>query len=524
MINIPKLQPFKRFCITIGAIPATYIESLSYYETLLWLCKYLQDTVIPAVNTNAAAVTELQTAFETLQSYVDSYFDNLDVQEEINNKLDDMVEAGTLQDIITAYLQVSGVLAYDTVNDMVNASNLINGSFTKTYGKLSVNDTKGAFYKIRTVTNDDVVDGENIIAMETSNTLVAEKMQDPYITIFVGDSYGVNLSQHDGWVQKYVDSYGLTLDYDAINICVGNSGFSDPNGGDNTYLNNLQTYTADIDKSKVTKIIVAGGYNDRTKSATQIEELVSTFMSYVKNNFPNAKVYVGMIANDGNIDPFHGTSVNYREWIAIQVLNGYKSAEKYGAHYLNGVELVMHNYYLFDSYDYVHPNENGVVELAKAIHQAENGSYNLVSTTMYDGIGLRTAGGDGYTKSSDVNTINVNIIGYKYSGIFNIKTTGSLTFTNYQLMNATDTSINVTIGTYTGELKYFRYTNYLSEIPVRMLLTLYNSADICYVTGKLVFNKDGNIVLTINNDKVGTRYISGVSFLGSSYSLPLLAQ
>lgn len=104
MINPVNLRPFKHFCITIGNLPTSYVDSLSYYEMLEWLCHYLQDTVIPAVNTNAEAVTELQNLYVELKNYVDNYFENLDVQEEINNKLDEMVEDGVLLDIITPYI------------------------------------------------------------------------------------------------------------------------------------------------------------------------------------------------------------------------------------------------------------------------------------------------------------------------------------------------------------------------------------------------------------------------------------
>lgn len=48
-------------------------------------------------------VTEYITKFTELKDFVDNYFDNLDVQEEINNKLDDMVEDGTLQALFAGY-------------------------------------------------------------------------------------------------------------------------------------------------------------------------------------------------------------------------------------------------------------------------------------------------------------------------------------------------------------------------------------------------------------------------------------
>lgn len=98
---VGKLNPFAKFCCTIGNLPTSYMISLTYEEQLIWLCNYLEKTVIPAVNTNAEAVQELQELYVVLQNYVDNYFENLDVQEEINNKLDDMAESGQLQQIIS---------------------------------------------------------------------------------------------------------------------------------------------------------------------------------------------------------------------------------------------------------------------------------------------------------------------------------------------------------------------------------------------------------------------------------------
>lgn len=98
------LPPFKRFCMTIGELPSSYVETMTYYEMVLWFTKYLSDTIIPTVNNNAEAVTELQNLFVELQTYVNNYFDNLDVQEEINNKLDEMATDGTLEELIGEYL------------------------------------------------------------------------------------------------------------------------------------------------------------------------------------------------------------------------------------------------------------------------------------------------------------------------------------------------------------------------------------------------------------------------------------
>lgn len=50
-------------------------------------------------------VDEYIAKFVELKDFVDTYFENLDVQEEINNKLDEMVEDGTMSQLLEPYLQ-----------------------------------------------------------------------------------------------------------------------------------------------------------------------------------------------------------------------------------------------------------------------------------------------------------------------------------------------------------------------------------------------------------------------------------
>ena len=104
------VSTLKRVCMSIGALPSSYLESMSYYEMLVWFTKYLTEEVTPAVNNNAEAVKELQ-------SYVEHYFDNLDIQEQVDNKLEDMVEDGTLANIINQEI-------FSNLNDRVSALEL----------------------------------------------------------------------------------------------------------------------------------------------------------------------------------------------------------------------------------------------------------------------------------------------------------------------------------------------------------------------------------------------------------------
>lgn len=185
-----------KFCFTIGMLPTSYKESLTYEEQILAIGHYLETTVYPAINNNAEALTELQGLFVALEDYVNNYFDNLDVQEEINNKLDDMVKQGTLQEIIADYLNSKAIFGFDSVADMKNATNLINGSYAKTLGYHSKNDGGKALYKIREITNDDVVDEMTIIEInDSANDLIAELIVDSEINIKKLGAYGDNI--HD---------------------------------------------------------------------------------------------------------------------------------------------------------------------------------------------------------------------------------------------------------------------------------------------------------------------------------------
>ena len=180
--DIKIISPFKYLCMTVGNLPSSYIESMSYYEALTYMEKLLEKEIIPALNNNSIALEELQ-------NYVVHYFDNLDVQEEINNKLDEMAEAGTLQEVIGEYLDSVGLVIFNTKADMISSENLINGSRCKTLGTTTYNDGYGEIYMIRTITSGDIVDNYNIVALNVSNTLIAERIPnhtETDITNFIG--------------------------------------------------------------------------------------------------------------------------------------------------------------------------------------------------------------------------------------------------------------------------------------------------------------------------------------------------
>ena len=103
---------------------------------------------------------------------LENYIKNLDLQDEVNNKLDEMTQDGTLQEIVASYLNSKAVFCFDNVASMKSATNLIDGSYAETLGFYSINDGGKALYKIREITNSDVVDETTIIAL-SDETLIA---------------------------------------------------------------------------------------------------------------------------------------------------------------------------------------------------------------------------------------------------------------------------------------------------------------------------------------------------------------
>lgn len=102
-------------------LPLVYDDSLSYYEVLCKVVNYLNNVIQNVDNLNDS-VNSTNQSFETLkgyvnttkdtlintynklQEYVNTYFDHLDVQQEINAKLDAMADSGELTNLLAPFI------------------------------------------------------------------------------------------------------------------------------------------------------------------------------------------------------------------------------------------------------------------------------------------------------------------------------------------------------------------------------------------------------------------------------------
>lgn len=310
--NIPqkdydKLTPFKWFMKqNFPFIEATY-EALDNYGLL---CK-----VIEKLN---EVVHSEQTVQENVQ-YMYDFLNNLDVQDEINNKLDEMAESGELAEIINEHI-------FDELN--TNLNNLTNR-----------------------VSNDEIKP-----------------------TVFIGDSYG---QVTDSWIDKVGHKLGLVGGETMFKIAQGQYGFSSPS---RKWLDLLQERESMIpDKTAIRRFIVCGGLNDSEYTAYLAGD-ITAFVNYVKTNYPNAHIYLGCIGWSkvaGSVTQRN----NMQKVLHLYQRAGDLFGLGQGISYLSGVEYVMHEYAYYDETE-THPTSAGQIFLAEAIYNALYGKANWTEANV----------------------------------------------------------------------------------------------------------------------------------------------
>ena len=187
-----KLNNFWAWCQKV--LPLVYDDSLSYYELLCKMLRYMNEMIRNQDNMYQD-ISDLQDAFKQLQDYINNYFNSLDVQDEINNKLDELVNNGTLQSILMTHFKMGNALYIG--NSYLNGTGSSNGNsgiyeltkhlFYKSYAYSS----GGAGFYLTAQSSKTFIDLINDAISELSND---EKNGITHIIVLsaIGDSRYVN--------------------------------------------------------------------------------------------------------------------------------------------------------------------------------------------------------------------------------------------------------------------------------------------------------------------------------------------
>ena len=97
-------------------------DAITDYELLCKVVEHLNN-LISNNNTQNSTITGLYNAYVALQDYVNDYFNDLDVQDEINKKLDEMAQDGSLTQLIKDYVDPIYEAYENSINNAISFQN-----------------------------------------------------------------------------------------------------------------------------------------------------------------------------------------------------------------------------------------------------------------------------------------------------------------------------------------------------------------------------------------------------------------
>lgn len=228
---------------------------------------------------------------------------------------------------------------------------------------------------------DTIPEGTKFII---SDDYQEEEKKDKDFYIFLSDSYD-DTGYGGGWISRCAQFLGLSSNQ-WVNMAKSGGSFQA-----GTWISRITEYRESITEEqakKVTHIVLGGGINDCLTDGvnnystepsvsayiTKLHSAVNTFMSYVNTNFPNAVFYfcpVGYALESSTV--LAGRGIDSRQYCyryIREVLTMVKNARL-----PVGTEFVLHNKTFLFTGDYLHPNSNGCLQIARYIAQAvQNGS------------------------------------------------------------------------------------------------------------------------------------------------------
>lgn len=441
MSKIIPLPPFKAFLAS--NIPSVYDNTLSYYDELTKLIAYMEE-LVPAVNANTEGLVELK-------DYVDHYFDNLNIQTEINNKLDDMAESGQLATIIAEFLAMAPVFGFTTIAAMAASENLNAGSIARVLGNTSASDGDGAFYLVRNKESGESADGVQKVAI--GDSLIADRIIDATAAdlqeqiddlrepvkkfVFVGDSYADGYTgegQNTAWQTIVKTKLGLS-DSQYISTHRGGFGFGRP-----SEYNYYSLINALSDDDTVTDIVIGGSYNDNPYTEQEITSGIANVRTLCHTKFPNAKLHIAFFGWTTNANAKTNLQYTYQYY-----KNGCEAFSDID--FMKNTQYALHDYSNMFASDGVHPNQTGQYAIANAVYDClVSGSANIYYrrgfgfTPVNDGYLSGTWGSNSILDNGICNVMWIN------TGTFNWASANAITLSGKGFVKIADITTGVVIG------------------------------------------------------------------------------
>ena len=330
-----KLTPFKMQVIQSFPFIDADFDALTNYELLCKVVDYLNKT-IDNVDVLNDEVEEYINKFNELKAYVDNYFDNLDVQEEINNKLDEMSESGELTNLIKDYVDPIYQAYEEEINeDIANFKEEINDDIDEQNTEIS---------NFKTLINGQVQHIDEKVTNATSGspkgvyaTVSALQTADPdhdYIYVVSADG---NWYYYDSTLGNWTSGgvYQSTqIDPDDANLINMFRGYTyvtdnklDSNTNDLNNILNLRCYlyyvsnevdnTPNLKTTSIYKCFIVNGYGYTYNNGNKVQllyDLVSNKL-YCRSKFGNANFteWKEMYTEDNRC-------INFKEYVYLDTM------------------------------------------------------------------------------------------------------------------------------------------------------------------------------------------------------------
>lgn len=138
---------------------------------------------------------------------------NLNIQDIIDNKLDEMAASGELVEIIATYLNTNAIIGFDTLSDLLSATNLVDGSYAHTMGYYTANDGGEALYM---VVEDEPTAGDAVRYETLNSGLYVLLIPEGSVNVKQFGAVGNGTTDDTAVItaaMKYAVSNGITLEF-----------------------------------------------------------------------------------------------------------------------------------------------------------------------------------------------------------------------------------------------------------------------------------------------------------------------